>query len=122
MKTKQILIGAAIIGGAVYLYNRNKNTAKTSEEATLEVTPVEDKGKNTTPTSIKDKAASVKGANTKVLKSNVSKRRSFNPSSLRGRMLARRNNAQAQTLLDLGTTSQDTTDENASFAFNGHTF
>lgn len=122
MKTKQILIGAAIIGGAFYLYNRSKNTPKTPTVESQEAAPIEEKGKSDASTSIKDKAASVKGANTKVLKINMSKRKPMNPNSLRGRLFARRKSIQVQNATDLDASTQDNADENASFAFNGIVF
>ena len=170
MKTKQLLIGGAVLAVGLYLYSKNKKSPTTIAEESKEEKPIAETPSQETPSkgATKDKIISIKQGKsikvqspqgmTKSIKSltqaeedalldsiyEEAKSKTVKVEGVLGKNKYKRDVAalmytmvkiqipdrrkfkaafirlQMRNPLDISSTS--TTDENASFAFNGHTF
>lgn len=110
MNTKQILIGVALIGGAYFLYLRSKTKTTSEEKTSTDVTKSnkESNGIDLTKPSLEMAKP--------MTKAQAKPKRGIRPNE-RTRVSAATSSAKAQAAAQ-----SQVGEENAEFAFNGHTF
>lgn len=110
MNTKQILIGAAIIGGVYFLYSRGKTKPQSQEK------PSSDTTKSNTGAKEMDLSKPSLEMSKPISKAQAKPKRPVAPNQ-RTQVSAATSSAKAQAAAQ-----SQVGEENAEFAFNGHTF